>query len=462
MQARKITSSQIARLEELWKDKPEAKIEDITKTKGLDQPEIVPLRFEDVHQYQKIFSPLVHLEAENDEKRKESQTQEDITINAVRSSLQKSLCLIQAPPGTGKTVTSATIVYHLVKQTCTQVLVCAPSNVAVDQLAEKIHKADLKVVRLYAKGRESIESSISFLALHNQVDTLCSSDDELNRLKELRDEVGVLSSDNEKRYRFLKRKYENSLLRLADVICCTCVGAGDPRINRKRFESVLIDESTQATEPECMVPIVLGAKRLILVGDHCQLGPIVTCRLADESGLSQSLFERMITLGIKPSCLQVQYRMHPAISVFPSNKFYEGLLQNGVTDADRFVPNFKFPWPNPNKPMLFYSVFGYEELSNSGSSYINRFEATSIEKCTTLLLKAGIKSHQIGIITPYEGQRAYIAQHMGNEGSLNQKLYQEIEIANIDAFQGREKDFILLSCTTDIRRGQSSNIAPTD
>ncbi|KAI0985768.1 hypothetical protein GJ496_009039 [Pomphorhynchus laevis] len=72
--------SQIARLEELWKDKPEAKIEDITKTKGLDQPEIVPLRFEDVHQYQKIFSPLVHLEAENDEKRKESQTQEDITF----------------------------------------------------------------------------------------------------------------------------------------------------------------------------------------------------------------------------------------------------------------------------------------------------------------------------------------------------------------------------------------------
>ena len=55
-----------------------------------------------------------------------------------------NLCL-QGPPGTGKTVTSATIVYHLVKQTGGQVLVCAPSNIAVDQLTEKIHKTGLKV-----------------------------------------------------------------------------------------------------------------------------------------------------------------------------------------------------------------------------------------------------------------------------------------------------------------------------
>ena len=60
--------------------------------------------------------------------------------SAVRSVLQKSLSLIQGPPGTGKTVTSATIVYHLARQSGGgQVLVCAPSNVAVDQLAEKIH-----------------------------------------------------------------------------------------------------------------------------------------------------------------------------------------------------------------------------------------------------------------------------------------------------------------------------------
>ena len=52
---------------------------------------------------------------------------------------------VQGPPGTGKTVTSATIVYHLVKQNSGPALVCAPSNIAVDQLTEKIHKTGLKV-----------------------------------------------------------------------------------------------------------------------------------------------------------------------------------------------------------------------------------------------------------------------------------------------------------------------------
>ena len=52
----------------------------------------------------------------------------------------------------------------------------------------------------------------------------------------------------------------------ADVICCTCVGAGDPRLAKMQFRSILIDESTQATEPECMVPVVLGAKQVRVQG----------------------------------------------------------------------------------------------------------------------------------------------------------------------------------------------------
>ena len=55
------------------------------------------------------------------------------------------------------------------------------------------------------------------------------------------------------------------------------------------------------------------------------------CKKAAKAGLSQSLFERLVVLGIRPIRLQVQYRMHPALSAFPSNIFYEGSLQNGVT-----------------------------------------------------------------------------------------------------------------------------------
>ena len=75
--------------------------------------------------------------------------------------------------------------------------------------------------------------------------------------------------------------------------------------------------------------------QLILVGDHCQLGPVVMCKKAARAGLSQSLFERLVVLGIRPIRLQVQYRMHPALSAFPSNIFYEGSLQNGVTPGKK-------------------------------------------------------------------------------------------------------------------------------
>lgn len=85
--------------------------------------------------------------------------------------------------------------------------------------------------------------------------------------------------------------------------------------------------------------------QLILVGDHCQLGPVVMCKKAARAGLSQSLFERLVVLGIRPYRLEVQYRMHPELSRFPSDFFYEGSLQNGVCAG-----NFR--------SSLMYSFFG--------------------------------------------------------------------------------------------------------
>jgi regulator of nonsense transcripts 1 len=86
----------------------------------------------------------------------------------------------------------------------------------------------------------------------------------------------------------------------------------------------------QATEPECMVPAVLGAKQLILVGDHCQLGPVVMCKKAALGGLSQSLFERLVVLGIRPFRLEVQYR--EGILQQPSKSGFLAVL--GIRDPD--------------------------------------------------------------------------------------------------------------------------------
>jgi regulator of nonsense transcripts 1 len=256
----------------------------------------------------------------------------------------------------------------------TPVLVCAPSNVAVDQLTEKIHQSGLRVVRVCAKSREAVSSPVEFLTLHYCVTHMESRyKPHLLKLQQLKEEQGELSSADEKRFKSLKRSIEREILGNAQVICTTCVGAGDPRLSSFTFRHVLIDESTQATEPECLIPLVRGARQVVLVGDHCQLGPVIMCKKAAKAGLSQSLFERLVSLGIRPIRLQVQYRMHPALSEFPSNTFYEGTLQNGVTVIERTLPSLDFPWPVPNKPMFFYNCVGQEEISSSGTSYLNRY-----------------------------------------------------------------------------------------
>ncbi|KAI7898518.1 RNA helicase-domain-containing protein [Cokeromyces recurvatus] len=591
LRARQISSAQINKLEELWKENKEATLEDLEKPGVDDEPHPVLLRYEDAYQYQNIFGPLVMMEAEYDKKLKESQTCDDIVVRwdvglnqkniawfyfpklemgeiklavgdelrlryrgelhepwsatghvikipnnvsdevaleltrsnkaptecthnfsvdfvwkstsfdrmqsamktfavdetsvsgyiyhrllghdvepqvlktqmpkrfsapflpelnhsqvyAVKSVLQKPLSLIQGPPGTGKTVTSASIVYHLAKMNPGQVLVCAPSNVAVDQLAEKIHQTGLKVVRITAKSREELDSPVSFLTLHEQVRNN-DTNIELQKLIHLKQDQGELSAADEKKYKALKRACEKEILQNADVICCTSVGAGDPRIAKMRFRTVLIDEATQASEPECMIPLVLGCKQAVLVGDHQQLGPVIMNKKAARAGLCQSLFERLVILGIRPIRLQVQYRMHPCLSEFPSNMFYEGTLQNGITTQERIRKNVDFPWPVPETPMMFYVNLGNEEISTSGTSYLNRTEASNCEKIVTRFMKSGVLPSQIGIVTPYEGQRSYIVQYMQFNGSLRKDLYKEIEVASVDAFQGREKDYIILSC----------------
>ena len=372
-------------------------------------------------------------------------------IEAVSAVLQRPLSLIQGPPGTGKTVTSATLVYHLTKQNMGQVLVTAPSNVAVDQLTEKIAATGLRVVRLASKTREATSSSVDHLCLH--VMTPLAAGDEFSKLQRLKDEIGELSERDQKKYRSLRNRTEREILQAADVICCTCVGAGDPRLKNFRFRQVLIDEATQAIEAEALIPIAMGAKQVVFVGDHCQLGPVVMCKAAAKAGLTQSLFERLVLIGTRPIRLQVQYRMHPALSEFPSNMFYEGSLQNGVTEADRQLltqPGYSgkedFPWPVPGKPMFFYSISGMEEISASGTSYLNRTEASYVEKVVTHLLRMGVTPAQIGVVTPYDGQKKYVYEYMRRSGALASSLYEAIEVASVDAFQGREKDFILVSC----------------
>lgn len=370
-------------------------------------------------------------------------------LHAVTTALKMPLLLIQGPPGTGKTVTSATIIYHLTKMHKHRILVCAPSNVAVDHLTEKLAAIGIKVVRLVAKSRESMDAVQQLTlpySLHEQ--TMKVALPQLKKLVQRKENDENLSKKQLGQIQRSVHQLEQQVLAAAQVVCCTCVGAGDFRLKGMKFRLVLIDELTQATEPEVLIPITKGAKQVILVGDHQQLGPVILDKNAAEAGLQQSLFERLICHGQVPIRLEVQYRMNPALSEFSSNMFYEGSLQNGVTSEDRAWRSSLFPWPVPDCPMMFWANYGKEEISSSGNSFLNRVEAMNVEKIITRLFRDGVRPDQIGVITPYEGQRAYIVQYMQMNSLIVERRadYVEVEITSVDAFQGREKDFIILSC----------------
>lgn len=80
MRARQLTAQQLNRLEEMWKEKPEASFEDLERPGVDEEPQHVLLRYEDGYQYQNIFGPLVKLEADYDRRVKEAQTQDNVHV----------------------------------------------------------------------------------------------------------------------------------------------------------------------------------------------------------------------------------------------------------------------------------------------------------------------------------------------------------------------------------------------
>ncbi|KAI8444585.1 hypothetical protein BY996DRAFT_6425635 [Phakopsora pachyrhizi] len=119
-----------------------------------------------------------------------------------------------------------------------------------------------------------------------------------------------------------------------------------------------------------MIPLRLGVKQVVMVGDNKQLGTTIMSKKAARAGLTQSMLERLILLGNRPIPLQ-------GLSEFPSNMFYEGLLQNQVTAPKRIRKNVAFLRPQPLTPMYFNSNLGQEEISSSGTSFLNQTKASN-------------------------------------------------------------------------------------
>jgi regulator of nonsense transcripts 1 len=379
---------------------------------------------------------------------------------AAKAAIERRLTLIQGPPGTGKTHTAVRILESWAKQDVGSILAVADSNVAVDNLLEGLLARGVRAVRLGqpVKVREklrlaTIDAKMEIHPLRRDLDTQLDLNEKLSRrISSMKGkEKGLAHRDIKKGWKEIRRienQIRDDILDKAQVICCTCIGSGNEILDGRKFPQVLIDESTQATEPAALVPLVRGARQVVLVGDHKQLPPTVLSFRAEENGLKRSLFERLIGLGIEPLLLTTQYRMHPAISKFPNQQFYSNKLIDGVNSENRPAPAGLL-WPDWENPIAFVPINGGETVSPDGTSRENPLEVSWVLKILEDLLEAGeLTQKDIGIITPYAGQVRAI------RNSMSEQL-DDVEVRTVDGYQGREKEVIIFSC---VRSNPEKNV----
>jgi len=390
----------------------------------------------------------------------------------------KDIAFIHGPPGTGKTTTLVQAIKYTVKEEG-QVLVCAPSNAAIDLLVEKLSDQGLNVIRIGHPARVT-EQSLSKtmdarIAEHPNFDELRLLRKKMEQAKQkankykrsfgyfekaerimLREEARQLKSDADT----LEFYITNDLLQKSEVICSTLVGASHPTLKGRRYKTAFIDEAGQAQKPASWIPF-LRAQRVILAGDHMQLPPTVKSNEAAKLGLAETLFEKgILKHPSQASMLQVQYRMHESIMKFSSSYFYDDELI-----AHESV---RFELLRPNQPPVeFIDTAGAgftEEQDPETLSRLNKEEAALlIRQAEKLIEEFGLEEWitqniTIGIITPYRAQVDYL-HHLAESSAFLEPLQKLVTINTVDAFQGQERDVIAISFVRSNAKGEVGFLA---
>lgn len=395
-------------------------------------------------------------------------------VEAVEFALAaQDVAIIHGPPGTGKTTTVVALIRAAI-QRGQQILACAPSNQAVDNICTGLIASGTSIVRLGHPARV-----LPHLQAHT-LDALVADHDDVKLAKKLRQDAMRLHSDASKWRRARPEKGEKQAIReearamvaeatqlesqaveqilaTTPVILSTLTGLDSTLIGARTFDLCVIDEAGQSTEPASWIAIN-RAEKVVLAGDHQQLPPTILSKQAEREGFGHSLLEQLMLREDVPIArrLDVQYRMNKAIMNFSSNQFYEGSLQADTSVAEHLLSDL----PGVAKNELTETAVSYidtagasydEEIEPDGTSRRNPQEADFLVQKIEQLLAAGVLPNQIGIITPYSAQVRY----------LDEKLDEAIEVNSVDGFQGREKEVILISLVRSNIKGDVGFLAET-
>ena len=299
--------------------------------------------------------------------------------------------------------------------------------------------------------------------------------------------VRTQGSRPEERFKLLERWFEflrnnprffsELLLANANLVCATTVGCATHRELRPVvYDYVIVDEAGKEETRRLLVPLIRG-ERWVLVGDHQQLPPYADDSLQDRL-VREGLDRRIVTCSLFEELqepfercgryifLDHRGRMHPDISAFISERFYDGRPHDFSNTAKHTMPR---PWFLPERPNLL--VLDTRHLPDrqerrQGTGYVNLLE----QELAVFLLRAfaclpvfqnissvsAISSvFTIGVIAPYRWQVEGIENRVRQHEELKVLLSDGVlQVGTVDSFQGQEKDLIIFSCTRSNPQGR--------
>lgn len=387
---------------------------------------------------------------------------------------QKELAIIHGPPGTGKTTTVVEIILQAVKQGL-KVLCCAPSNIAVDNLVERLALCKKRILRLGHPARllESVQQ--------HSLDAVLARSDNAQIVADIRRDIDQVFGKNKKTQdkreksnfrneikllrKELKEREEAAIvqsLSAADVVLATNTGASSDGplklLPEDYFDVVVVDECAQALEASCWIPL-LKAPKCILAGDHKQLPPTTVSHKAALAGLSRSLMERLAEKhgAAVVRMLAVQYRMHQAITRWASEAMYHGQLTAHPSVAGHLLKDLPgvADTEETSVPLLLIDTAGcglLELEEEDSQSKGNPGEVRLVTLHIQALVDAGVQAGDIAVIAPYNLQVDLLRQSLSNK-------HPELEIKSVDGFQGREKEAVILTFVRSNRKGEVGFLA---